>query len=250
MSQLPDIRVQRSPVYQCRRLSRWLKEWEADQILRMGVVSALAQSQGVALDIASSGRPVVRQVRLLHPVPSVDPARRPIYVAILAESARGAFLIAPFGRFAEPAVPGEWQTRLTAMSLRVLCVWNARAVEARLLERSWPAAVLKTETVRRALELHQHLRDGEPLKSIAEQEVGPPLRHPLDPRHTYLEEESALLEEHLTVMDSTASGGTDSFLYEQKPSPLLMAAEQRDQYTTGTRKRKGRGRKKNHGLHG
>jgi hypothetical protein len=62
-----------------------------------------------------------------------------------------------------------------------------------------------------------------------------------------LEEESALLEEHLAVMESAASGVSTPFPYDQKPAPLLMAAEDRDRYTTGTQKRRTRRQKKNHG---
>lgn len=247
MTPSPDIRRNTTSDHQRRRLGRWLKEWEAEQILRSGLPSASWPPVGEGgrplpdVVLAPSVHPRVGQVRLLRPAQSGDPAERPIYVAVMAESPDG-FVIAPFGRFAEPAVPGEWQTGLRAMPLRVLCVWNARVVEARLLEGSWRAAVLSAETLRGALELHRHLQGGAPLKSVAERDVGPPLRHPLDPRHVYLEEESALLEAHVAAIESGSSGEPGAFLYEQKRTPLRMAAEGRDHYGSGRKKRKRRRR--------
>lgn len=233
---------------QRRRLSRWLKEWEAEQVLRRALPAVSRRpraSRGRRAPVAAQAPtpPLsVGQVRLLYPAPSDDPAQRPLYVAVLAEPSSGFFLVAPFGRFAEPAVPGEWQTGLKAMPLRVLCLWNARGVESRLLERSWRAGTLPPVTICRALDLNRRLHSATPLQTVTGADVGPPLRHPLDPRHTYLEEESALLEENLSALASASCDAITAFPYQQVSAPLLKAAEDHTPYTPGTKKRRRRNR--------
>jgi len=238
-----------------RQLARWLREWQIDRAIRRAPAEHGPSAEELP-DVSGAGMgppcpafsPAENDVVLLPPASRA--ASRPVYLLVLQKRAPDTFLVAPFGRFAVPAVPGEWRTGLRAKPLRVLCAWNARVVEARLLAKGWRAGVLKAEGVRRAMELHRGLRGGEPLKTLAERDLGPPLRHPLDPRHRYLEEEAALLEEHWAAIESGMSGAPAAFPYDQSPAPLLKAAEDRDRYATGTKKRRRRNQKKNHGLHG
>ena len=239
MNALPDIRVPPAPVHQQRCLARWLAEWKLDRILRSVSDPAAAQpSRTTVFSKSSEGdsRPLeAGSIRLLYLAPNRMADQRPTYVALLKERFDGSFLIAPFGRFSEPATPGEWRTRLRAMPLRVLCLWNARAVTASVLSLSWRAGQLSPSKTRQALAFHRHIKDGSPLPPAQEEEFGPPLRHPLDPRYAYLAEESALIDDHLSLLESSLP---KRFSYEPASSPLLLAAESREPYGRRTRRRK------------
>jgi hypothetical protein len=238
MKTLSDSLVPVPPAQQ-RRLGRWLAEWKLDCLLRSSTPeeSVAATGQSVeGMSLKNSSPPDVGQIRLFHPAPKREADHRPIYVAILEKRSGNAFLIAPFGRFAEPAIPGEWRTGFRAMPLRVLCLWNARIVAAAVLKSSWQASRIPKAKIAQALELHA----GTPLGSARGSDIGPPLRHPLDPRHTYLAEESARLDEQVVALEAMSRETAETFLYKQTPSQLPLAAESREAYgrRSGQRKKK------------
>ena len=241
MNLSPDISTQ-VPEPQQRRLARWLIEWNLDRALRSTGISSDARSAESLCDAPKTGPGAlaVGQVRLFHPGPSPTMDQGPLYVAVLEERSGNTFLIAPFGRFSEPATPGEWKTGLRPMPLRVLCLWNARVVTVATLRSSWQAGRIQGSKIIQALELHAHVLSGAPLASSRPADLGPPLRHPLDPRHAYMAEAAALLDEHLAALESLRKGASPAFLYEQPSSQLLRAAESKTPYGRRPKRREPR----------
>lgn len=113
---------------------------------------------------------------------------RPVYVA-LTEKLRGdRWLAVPFGRFLVPGLPGEMATGRTAAPLQVLCVWNRAPAAAQRLRRGWLVGRLDARGQRWLRQLLDLPSGRQPSRALARR-LGPPLVHPLDPRHDYIEEE-------------------------------------------------------------
>lgn len=228
----PDIQRQR------RKLELWLREWEIYHAIpsiaasgspneTTGRSSPGSQIVGQAVD---QGPITPGQIRLLHPLPPTPSFDRPIYLAVLEKQTDGRFLVAPFSRFSTPAVPGELATRLDGIHVRVLCVWNSQTVETSTLSRSWVAGEVPADRIRLALELHRHAGN-----TSLESEIGPPLLHPLDPRHRYLAEEAESIHEALAAAEAlnTTPGNT---IYDCSSTELLKAAEGKTTYGKKPRK--------------
>jgi len=148
----------------------------------------------------------------------------PVYVLVMEEVIGGRWLVIPFGRYASPAVPGEWCSGLDAASLLVLCGWNHREVES---DRLLPGGAVKRLTAKiltKSLAAMRHVTQGLALSKEAEIVFGPPLIHPADPRYVYLDEERKRLDDHAPMMAREDEGELDL------PSPWLLAAEGRPRY--------------------
>ena len=187
----------------------------------------------------------IGQIRLLRPATLIGPDDRPVYVAVIEERAGNSFLVAPFGRFSTPADPGEWQTGLKAPPLRVLCLWNSRVAAGETLARnSWPAGRLAPRKVAEALEVYRLAKLGVPPTTVRPSRLGPPLRHPLDPRLQYRAEEAALIEECLRPAEAREPADGAGRVYEMRErSELPLAAEAHPDYGSaakGKRRRSGR----------
>lgn len=227
--------------FQRRGLALWLEEWRVYKALAAvsvpeGGGSAGKDSAvgGVGLTFPEAGgrsQPLrVGQVRLLRPAGMNLLQQRPVYVVLLMRQGVASWLVAPFGRFANPAVPGEWRTGLRSAPLRVLCLWNARVVSHQALESAWLSRRLTATQAARALAVWQTCADGMPLESVLAQRIGPPLQHPLDPRHEYLQEERELLDEHFGVAQADEASGADLVYEEMSQSVDRKAAEDRGRY--------------------
>jgi hypothetical protein len=232
MKRLPNIAIQTAPAWQRDRLERWLREWEADRRLP---IPDLPNPAPLPPDPASTQTPVPGSIWLLHP--SVTPAAtRPVYISILqpADRSAGQLDVAPFGRFAEPALPGEWLTGRTTPALRVLCPWNSAAMSVAAIQRGWPVDQLTATEQEHALAVWAHVREDRPLPESLGQQVGPPLVHPLDPRWEYRDEEALLLTS--SVSDALA---TNIIRYpsaaESQDIDLPLAADDRGEYETAIR---------------
>lgn len=246
MKKLPKTTINRENARYRRQLADWLHEWRIDQSIRQAAVAGLPPDAAPRGFVVPEGRnsrnlsPAEGLVILLPPASATFAAERPLYVLVLKKIS-DAFMVAPFGRFATPATDREWKTGLRAKPLRVLCLWNARKISARALATGWFTARLSSHKHQQALTAYEqssHPGGDSPTKAF-----GPPLRHPLDPRHEYLAEEAALMDEHLLELESQEQVPAVAFLYQQMSSPLLKAAEDRPDYgrrstKPGSRKRK------------
>ena len=244
---------------QRRELAQWLYEWQLDQAMAAnperdaptgGVfASCNAASPRVAASPRHRGRRVALQVgdvRLLSPVVE-STWLRPVYVLLLAQGGDGFWLVAPFGRFGVPAVPGEWRTGSRSLHARVLCCWQVRRIEPALLADAWRVMRFPKAKLTTALRVAAACCDRSELDTqalpIPWAALGPPLRHPADPRRDYLAQESDRLDDlgsrlpmrSTFAFDGQLDGGRESLRY---PTPshddLLMAAEKRaDPYGKG-----------------
>jgi hypothetical protein len=149
---------------------------------------------------------------------------------VLERSSSDAWLIAPFGRFSEPAVPGEWRTGRRSAALRVLCLWNAHDLPEAICSQSWVVDRLSEQKRTTALAVRQFQLEGRSLRAVELRHVGPPLLHPLDPRHEYLEQE----EGWMTVLRRFVPA--DVVMYspskDSDRTSLPLAAEERVKYRT------------------
>jgi hypothetical protein len=123
-----------------------------------------------------------------------------VFVAVFGDWDEGEVLMAPFSPFSVPATTGEWLTGRTTPVLRVLEIWNARSVPTAALEESWLVDDLTHAECKAAWHVFEHEALGKPLASEFDQQVGPPLVHPDDPRRQYLDEEFT----RLAVLQSLA----------------------------------------------
>lgn len=228
---------------QRRQLARWLADWNLDAILRSADAAeprATPQSSAAARQPASpsivppgpaanrEGPPAPGDIRMLRPRPEAASDLRPVYLAVLEAGAGNKVLVAPFGRFSEPAVPSEWRTGLRAPALRVLCLWGAIGVSVDALRTSRRAGRLSRRFCRRALEVYGHLNGTAPLATVPAHTLGPPLLHPVDPRRIYLAEEAGVLDELRGLPDgSYADTGNGTTLEEWR-----LAAETPPPYGT------------------
>lgn len=223
---------------QRQTLASWLREWTVEQALGGGEEAAWASAARGRR--ARRRRPArVGEVRLLPPDISSDHLR---YFLVLEAPSDGPIRVAPFSRFAVPAIPGEWRTGHRAPALAVLCVWNAVELPRAIAERAWPVADFGAECLEKARKLAaEYLApDLDPPAGWAES-VGAPLRHPDDPRWSYLQEEAEAWErwaspadqggavEPLVLRDGGGAGG-------QTKAAWPLAAEPRGSYRTRVRK--------------
>lgn len=189
---------QRVAAAQRRNLEGWLHDWNLERLLQQdeeadqGDVSRRAES-------AMTGRPAkgavveVRQIRLLYPDCNAS-WQRPVYLALLEERGSDGILAAPFSRFANPALPGEFLTGRAAPQLRVLSLWCARVFKTARMVSGWQVDELSEIELDQAFSVYEWIHKRCQVPVAIRERVGPPLIHPLDPRWDYREEELEFME--------------------------------------------------------
>lgn len=194
-------------------LAAWLGEWDAD--LRLKQMDAEEAERAMSRPYPVRRRAgIIRigSIRLLAPdCPAT--AARPVYVAVLAQEDANRWRVAPFGRFATPALPGELGLRRLAIHLQVLCLWNTAILSTERLNAAYPAGRLTSAEWRAMSAVRSGITEG--ARVAGRFRVGPPLVHPLDPRQIYVEEERAIWLEPMTDQG------------EERLPELPMAAEPR-----------------------
>jgi hypothetical protein len=200
-------------------LAAWLAERAMDQTLADDA-PRFSFRRAVRYD-EPAVTPKPGEVYLLRPA---ETGWGPVYVLVLEPSQVG-WRVIPFGRYATPAVPGEWATGFDAVPLRVLCAWNSRVVRPEVL---LPGVVKRVAPPRFAgcVSMYRQITTHEPLTKKASVLLGPPLIHPADPRYAYLDEERERVDEHVPSMEG--EGEEDN----EEPAPWLLAAEGRPRYGT------------------
>lgn len=236
MNRLPHGKMVRVPMAQRRRLQRWLHEWHIERALRdedeiglQAPTSPVPPAGRLGPSTAISEKhPRPGQIRLLFPE---TPALRcrPRYVVILHALKSSNFLIAPFGVFSEPAVPGEWKTSRAQAHLATLCLWNTRKVPASLISRSWSVDNLTPKELAAARTIHHASTTRRAIPARFRDAVGPPLRHPLDPRHEYLDEERTWMDQFLSVVPEQGAN-QPLWSLRKREHQLPLAAESGTRY--------------------
>ncbi len=220
-----DARKQRE------HLAAWIAEWrlekdipppetpKSDALREAGVdVPAGIPDLSVA---ASGGRLEAGDVVLLPPLGEIT-SSRPIYVALLECTRNGNWLCAPFSRFSTPATEDEFATGRRFAPLKVVCVWNAGLLAPQILDRGWLVARLAAADIGILAEFVSGRRP-----ELPPARRGPPLVHPLDPRHAYIEEERSLWLD-FRAFQATVAGGEEASWEANEPPALDFAAEKPD----------------------
>ncbi len=198
-----------------QRLAEWLAEWELDGLLDEGEQQiphpAPRRLSGGSASYAQSDVGV-GDILLLQPPAIRHPLDRPVYAVLLDDPkpSVGQWLLVPFGPFAVPATPGEWVTGLRAEPLRVLCCWNYRRVSISAVPPHWRVRGLNKGQRLLFAEVIRCLIDDRVLPERQRSRVGPPLLHPGDPRHRYLEEERERVDCQLEPGTGADDLSTDS----------------------------------------
>lgn len=232
----PSNHRRRSNIRDRERLAAWLTEREIDLTLRVDMrFPHVEEPSGILRYDQGVQQP--GEIYILSPAPAEHPEwLGPVYCLILKRQDTGGVLAVPFGRYALPAVPGEWATGLRAVPLRVLCFWNARpAAGLNLLPGA--AKKLTGSMLDKADQACRHVLDGEPVTDSISKGFGPPLVHPADPRYPYLDEERARLDCHRAPGRASVlreSNGLQAGS-EGRGKAWLLAAEGRPEYGTGKR---------------
>ncbi len=169
---------------QRKGLAAWLLEWQLDQSLRETSGSPGPPRPCDTTDLASP-TPRHGDIRLWPPTSADDP---PSYALLLSAEEPGFWRALPFSRFSRPASREELRVRATP-PCQVLQAWNAREIPERLAGQSWRAATLAPPALSRVQAWLNALAEGIDLPADLAKHCGPPLRHPLDPRHAYREED-------------------------------------------------------------
>ncbi len=187
------------------QLARWLQEWSLFEALAGETSPGRASCTPLALDHATQNTDnATGDIRLLHPCIEPMAVR---YVAVLEPQGGDRWLVAPFGLLSEPATADEVRTDREISALRVLCPWNRFVLTAEMLKQCWLVGQLT--------EAEQRWTQTEP----PVERVGPPLRHPLDPRWDYLEMEAEFRQR-------ACSTQWRQMIYDiSTPSELRKAAE-------------------------
>ena len=151
---------------------------------------------------------------VLLPPDGETSSTRPVYVVLLAAGPNGSWLCAPFSRFSTPATEGEYMTGRNFDPLKVVCAWNSGHLSQNVLERGWLVEHLGAQDLKILADFALKRR-----AELPPVRRGPPIVHPLDPRHEYVEEERCLWVDFQTMEES------DPREWEVREQSIGFAAE-------------------------
>lgn len=165
------------------RLQSWLQEWTLWQSMREDEPLETGR-WAPSVDFSGEPAPAAGDVRLW---PARDPRDPPFY-GVLLPGSYGSWRVVPFSPFATPATPEELVVR-DAPPLRVLQGWNRRSFTRQGAASAWKVDSLASESLWTLHAWITALASNGPPPAQLLHNTGPPLCHPLDPRHVYLDEE-------------------------------------------------------------
>ncbi len=210
-----------------RQLTEWMAEYQLNRQLREPVPQASGASACPNSCTPACPAPAPGQIRLLSPTTVSLPAvERPVYVLLMPAVSADAITLIPFSRYPIPATPREWRTRFNPQPLRVLCLWNPHVCDRAGFHTGW---FIRTITRKQQADVARALQMSNDLQTYASRRFGPPLLHPFDLRHVYLQEERMLLSDLCMGSDET----TPTIIEYPVPEtnrPYRRAAEPRADY--------------------
>lgn len=194
MKKLPKIHFKEPCEKDVAKLSAWVSDWNLRLELEEAennedVFSEFQEISASRLPYDADIEP--GDIRLLDP--SCCPSDELALIGVLAEwpteEGESHYVIAFFSAMATPAMRSEWQTA-RGIPLATLSLWNSRIVSRVFLEKSWKISVFEESDRQKALAVYKSWALGKSLPNNLMNEVGPPLLHPEDPRHAYVEREN------------------------------------------------------------
>ena len=192
MTALSELRLSTPDPADKACLTTWLQEWAV--ACQLDPAPPASEGHRPGAPVAPFHR-VIRpaDIRLLSPALSPLTRSRPVHVLVLENHAPEYSIVVPFSRFATPALPGELALETDIPALRVVCAWNRCRVCTTVLQASWHITTLPADAFAECRELSA-AANGTPTPARLLDRVGPPLTHPLDPRHRYIDGETGLCQ--------------------------------------------------------
>lgn len=141
------------------------------------------------------------------------------FYGLLLQAGYGEWEVVPVSPLALPATPEELLLR-TPPPVQVLQLWNAARLPAAQVRNSWTVDTLSPFELAAVQQLRL-LPPGESVPPALSGRTGPPLRHPLDPRHAYLAEEA---DRRDRCLGESLAAGSAAWLLAAEPAPDLSAA--------------------------
>jgi hypothetical protein len=198
---------QKEVLRQRQQLAVWLHEWEMDRVLA-GDESLPAREAGQVRDTLRLVDPYLYKARAPEPgaivlvrpnAAAVCRGDGPLYMLVWSAAAAQQSVWIPFGRFATPGLSGEWRTGLSAGPLQVLCFWNRQYVPTGDEPAHWIVRQLSGRARQECSEAYRLYEEDASLAVARQHRFGPPLLHPADPRHDYMDEEKERVEAGLAT---------------------------------------------------
>jgi hypothetical protein len=160
-----------------QQLNRWIEELALWQALELPEDRPGSEDQSEP-ELTDPQPPAAGQIRL-WPGGEV-----PLY-GCLIEEGYAEWTLLPFSPLRLPAVPQELQIRESGPAA-VLQGWNRRKVSTAVAAKSWCVEQLSDGILLEILQWLLAVKAGEAMPPRVINRIGPPLRHPLDPRQEYL----------------------------------------------------------------
>lgn len=195
---LPKLRWIKTPNADC--LSEWFRcrEISLRLCVEEGVKptknSALTQNREIASYVAPFDKDVkIGDIRLL-PACLTPMTARPVYISAFKQWEEDTVLVAPFSPYHLPATTTELMFQNRRPALRVACLWNGRTVSQEFLAQSWFVDTHSAEEMTDIWHIFRHAATGRVVPENLVSRVGAPIRSLTDPRITYQDEETLVMD--------------------------------------------------------
>ncbi len=193
-----------------QRFDRWLEQRGQDLVFREGFKNEPPdpEEDKIFEMIGLVGQQLRETTSLLdhHPLPTqvgeirlMDASMTPDYYGTLfvtvIEIAEGMATLVPFSPYMDAASLFETNLKYPiADILQALQIWNLRRLPLQVLEKSWKAGELHEEDLQITLAVAKASFAGNPPGKEIIENCGTQIRHPLDPRRAYLEEQADIMD--------------------------------------------------------
>jgi hypothetical protein len=194
---LPNIRFRQAEPADREALAKWLDEWNLRQALAEGEdTPALSDTERGSFPEALpyDAEPSVGDIRLLDiDIPIGQSLPLVLVLARWPEESATRYVVAFFSPVSCPAMRSEFSTEKDP-PLATLSLWNSCLLPGDFLAQSWKLGILVDHLREKALEVYKSWALDETIPASLISQVGPPLVHPMDPRHEYVELESQRMQ--------------------------------------------------------
>lgn len=198
-----------NPTPEQQKLKKWIEEYSLYQLLGEENPQSLMHSS--VIDFREEPGPAEGQIRLW---PAIQLEHPPMY-GLLMRAGYGRWRVLPFSPLGEPALPAELKIS-DAAPARIVQGWNARELSCSRVVQSWFVDSLSEEMLFKLNRWWLMLAAGEEITGDVVADVGPSMRHPLDPRHDYLDSESDRADFNL---GSTVAEKDESYRLQKAAEP-------------------------------
>jgi hypothetical protein len=195
-----------------QKLNEWFQDYALYSALRGPQLEEDVEGPGPDFD--DEPMPAEGQIRLWPPGGMQE---EPVY-GVLVSGGYGTWQVIPFSPLATPAVEQEMLLR-SDPPVRVLQGWNRRTLSTSEAKRSWKADELQDLELFSVRLWLGCVDSGTPCPDSLKDKVGPPLRHPQDPRQGYFLEEADRVDACLGEAVASYGGAMPHQRAAEKPEP-------------------------------